>query len=166
MNFLSVTFYKCFVSIFTFTYLDKVFRCIARSFVPRPHMVFLQRVLPSPWTYGFLLIRLHTLQNSRRVSSHSTHNELKIDYNWGSYLHLRYCKIIMVNNDEEKLSPGHSWTLQLSLTDSSPTHSSPPCSAATFCVRIFVLFPLPHDWVQSPMIQSFHSQWTEQSIRK
>ena len=67
---------------------------------------------------------------------------------------------LTMNNYE----PGHSWTLQLSSIEVGPGHLSPPCWAVTFSVRVFVLVPPPHDLEHSPMIQSFHSQWTSSYI--
>ena len=63
-------------------------------------------------------------------------------------------------NLQNNLSPGHSWTLQLSVIEVVPSHSSPSYSAETFLDLVFVRVPPPHEEEQVPMIHSFHSQST------
>ena len=55
---------------------------------------------------------------------------------------------------------GQSCKLQVSSTESTPLHSSPPCSAKTKIDLVFILHPPAHDREQSPVIHSLHSQST------
>ena len=57
--------------------------------------------------------------------------------------------------------PGHSWTLQLSVIESSPSHSFPPWAADVFSSLILVRVPPPHVLEHSLICQSSHSQWTK-----
>ena len=62
--------------------------------------------------------------------------------------------------------PGHSWTLQLSVTVGAPTHSTPPCCASGAGALMFVRRPPPHVLSHSPMVQSLHTQSTTLKITK
>ena len=109
---------------------------------------------------------LHPFSTFFRAFSYYPISPVAINLNLTfSSLKMIYCNglIFYVKNKTwgyPVILPGHSWTLQLSVTDASPSHALPPLAEDTFSSLFLVIKPPPHVLEHSPTCHSSHSQWT------
>ena len=127
-------------------------------------MAYHQTVLLFLLSCSSLAPLLHILQSILLLSNLPSRNQLKFNILVITNDILQWPKIILYLKIQKwcypLILPGHSWTLQLSVTDASPSHSLPPLAEDTFSSLFLVIKPPPHVFEHSPTCHSSHSQWT------